>query len=369
MKILFLINQFAGGGRERRMVELVKGLDRVKDVKMHCVVFHSRVDYTDVLSTGMTIETVKEPSRLERFKIIKRIIKSYRPDIVHSWLDTPTELLCLGYLKDKYHYKYIAGFVADGNKEVLLSFRNVCMRYTFRKADAVVSNSEAGLIAKKAPFNKSIVIYNGFDFNRIPRNVDIYKKRKQLGVNTKLLAVMCARVNAAKDWQSYINLARLCKENSIDITFLAIGEGNMLSHYQTLTQHSQSNIIFLGHRSDVEEILAAADFSFLFTNSRKHAEGVSNSILESMAVGTPVVATNGGGTPEILDSGYNGFLVDEFDSLTAYKRLMQLINHDQLRRSFKENALDTVRSKFDLSKMTADYMALYNRLLSATSLS
>ena len=48
MKILFLINQFAGGGRERRMVELVKGLDKVEEIKMHCIVFHNRVDYTDV---------------------------------------------------------------------------------------------------------------------------------------------------------------------------------------------------------------------------------------------------------------------------------------------------------------------------------
>lgn len=367
MKILFLLNQFAGGGRERRMVELVKGLDKFKDVKKHCVVFHNRVDYTDVLSTDMTIETISEPSRMKRFKLIENIIQHYHPDIVHSWLDTPTEMLCLGYLKGKYHYKYIAGFVADGNREDLMSLRNICMRYTFKKADAVVSNSEAGLIAKKTPYSKSLVIYNGFDFNRMPQGVDIQEKRKMLGVNTKLLAVMCARVNAAKDWQSYIDLARLCQENSIDITFLAIGDGNMLSHYQTLTQHTQNNVHFIGHRSDVEEILSVSDFSFLFTNSRRHAEGVSNSILESMAVGTPVVATKGGGTTEIVDSGYNGFIVDEFDSRTAYKRLMQLINDDNLRHSFKKNALDTVRSKFDLSKMTANYLALYNRLLSPIS--
>lgn len=367
MKILFFINQFAGGGRERRMVELVKGLDKVKDVKMHCVVFHNRVDYTDVLSTGMTVESINEPSRLKRFKAIECIIKSYRPDIVHSWVDTPTEMICLGYLKGKYHYRYIAGFVADGNNENLMSLRNICMRYTFRKAEAIVSNSKAGLLAKKAPSGKSFVIYNGFDFNRIPQDVNIEDQRKKLGVDTQFLAVMCARVNKAKDWQSYIDLARLCQKNGVDITFLALGEGNMLSYYQNLTRYPQSNIHFIGRRNDVEEILAASDFSFLFTNSHLHAEGVSNSILESMAVGIPVVATKGGGTTEIVDSGYNGFLVDEFDSRTAYTRLVQLINDDKLRHMFTKNAIDTVKAKFDLSKMTADYFALYKRLLSPIS--
>lgn len=367
MKILFLINQFAGGGRERRMVELVKGLNKVKGVEMHCIVFHNKVDYTDVLSTKMTIEIIDEPSRLKRFRKIESIIKSYRPDIVHSWVDTPTEMICLGYLKDKYLYKYIAGFVADGNSEKLLSLRNICMGYTFRKADAIVSNSKAGLVAKKAPKRKSTVVYNGFDFNRIPKDIHIWEKRKALGVHTRFLAVMCARVNEAKDWESYIDLARVCHDNGIDITFLAVGEGKLLSHYQDQVRHAQSNIHFIGRRSDVEEILASADFSFLFTNSRLHAEGVSNSILESMAVGTPVVATKGGGTPEIVESGHNGFLVDEFDSQTAYSRLMQLINDDKLRQSFKKNALDTVMTKFDLSKMTADYLSLYNRLLSLNS--
>lgn len=367
MKILFLINQFAGGGRERRMVELVKGLDKVKGIEMHCVVFHNKVDYSDVLTTGMTVENLIEPSRYKRFKKIESIIKNFRPNIVHSWVDTPTELISLGYLKDKYHYRYIAGFVADGNRENIMSLRNICMRYTFKKADAVVSNSQSGLLAKKTPRDRSYVIYNGFDNNRIPQDIDIKEKRKELGINSQYLAVMCARVNEAKDWQTYVDLARISKENGLAVTFLAVGEGNMLSYYQNLTNYLQSNIHFIGRRNDVEEILAVSDISFLFTNSKMHAEGVSNSILESMAVGTPVVATKGGGTPEIIDSGHNGFLINEFDCQSAFMRLMQLLNDDKLRHSISKNALYTVRTKFDISKMTSEYLNLYKRLLSRIS--
>ena len=228
MKILFLINQFADGGRERRMVELVKGLDKIGDIQMHTIVFHKNVDYPDVLSTEMTYECIDDSDRKERCAKIEKVIASFAPDFVHSWVDTPTEMLLLAHLKNKYHYKYIAGFVADGNKDPMFSARHLMMMYTFWKSDAIVSNSIAGLIAKGAPKKKSNVIYNGFDFIRIPKYLDKDVKRKELGVKTRYLVVMCARINAAKDWESYIQLAAFAKEAELDVTFLAVGYGDKL---------------------------------------------------------------------------------------------------------------------------------------------
>lgn len=363
MKILFLINQFAGGGRERRMVELVKGLNSVVGIQMHTIVFHESIDYKDVLSTNMTYDCVKEKNRKARCLQIEKIIASYLPDIVHSWVDTHTEMLLLGHLKKKYGYKYIAGFVADGNKNKKLSFRHLTMLYTFRKADAVVSNSKAGLLAKGVSKEKGYVIYNGFDFNRIPIGIDKIAKFKELGVKTQYLVVMCARVNAAKDWDSYIRLASLAKEAEMDITFLAIGYGNMLENYQGITNSPDSNIRFIGRRTDIEEIFCVADLSILFTNSKKHAEGVSNSILESMASGTPVIGTYGGGTPEIIEDGRNGYIIKEFDSETAFARLRKIIKDKRLYDAISCGAVETVKEKFSIDRMVSSYIDLYFDLL------
>ena len=83
MKILFLINQFADGGRERRMVELVKGLDKIGDIQMHTIVFHKNVDYPDVLSTEMTYECIDDSDRKERCAKIEKVIASFAPGLTH----------------------------------------------------------------------------------------------------------------------------------------------------------------------------------------------------------------------------------------------------------------------------------------------
>lgn len=362
MKILFLINQFADGGRERRMVELVKGLDKIDGIHMHIIVFHNNVDYPDVLSTKMTYECIDSINRKERCRKIETTIASYVPDIVHSWVDTPTELGLLALLKSKYNYRYVAGFVADGNKDPWFSPRHMMMMYTFWKADAIVSNSKAGLVAKGAPKSKSCVIYNGFDFNRIPANIDRSLKRHELGIKTRYLVVMCARINAAKDWDSYIQMALYAKNAKLDATFLAIGYGDRLSYYQDLTKGQDSNIHFIGRRTDVEEILSVADYGVLFTNSKKHAEGVSNSILETMASGIPVIATEGGGTPEIVEDEYNGFLIKEFDSRKAFYCLCKAIEDEKLYKFLSVNALETIHSKFSIKKMVENYLELYKQL-------
>lgn len=363
MKILFLINQFADGGRERRMVELVKGLDKIGDIQMHTIVFHKNVDYPDVLSTEMTYECIDDSDRKERCAKIEKVIASFAPDFVHSWVDTPTEMLLLAHLKNKYHYKYIAGFVADGNKDPMFSARHLMMMYTFWKSDAIVSNSIAGLIAKGAPKKKSNVIYNGFDFIRIPKYLDKDVKRKELGVKTRYLVVMCARINAAKDWESYIQLAAFAKEAELDVTFLAVGYGDKLSYYQEITNQLESNIKFIGRRTDVEEILYVADFGVLFTNSRVHAEGVSNFILETMASGIPVIATDGGGTPEIVESGQNGYIIKESDSKATFDCLKRAIDDKNLYTKLSKNAIVTISNKFSIEKMVNEYIDLYYRLL------
>ena len=74
-----------------------------------------------------------------------------------------------------------------------------------------------------------------------------------------------------------------------------------------------NKIIFLGKRSNVESIINIFDVGILLTNSKVHGEGISNSIMEYMALGKPVIATRGGGTNEVVIEGENGYLIDPFN--------------------------------------------------------
>ena len=126
------------------------------------------------------------------------------------------------------------------------------------------------------------------------------------------------------------------------------------------------NILFLGRRNDVEEILMAIDISVLFDTS-KHAEGISNSLMEAMAAGLPVIATGTGGTPELVSHEETGFLVDEYDVEGAFMYLSRLYDDAKLRERIGNNARDYIRNYMSLDNMTKSYMELYQRLLNICS--
>ncbi|MBR5033779.1 MAG: glycosyltransferase family 4 protein [Bacteroidales bacterium] len=363
MKVLHVIQRFGGGGRERRMVQLVRELSKKADVEQAALIYPSEVQYQEINGSEIKIYTHSESSHLKRFLEIKDVVKKYKPDIVHSWSDTPLELITLPILSRTMGYRYIAGFVADGNKVSNLSFRGLATRFSFLKADAIVSNSQSGIKAKNAPQAKSHVIYNGFDFNRIKANVDKGAKKKELGITEKFVVSMVARVTEAKDWQSFIEVAKRAYEDNLDVCFLAIGEGNQLDLYRDIVkQTGLQNIRFVGRRSDVEEILQITDVSMLFT-SEVHLEGVSNSIMEAMATGIPVIATDGGGTPEIITDGQNGFIVPLHGVDKAYQLLKDLLLDNVKRSMIGSTAKLTVQQNFLLSHMGDEYMRLYRELL------
>ena len=85
--------------------------------------------------------------------------------------------------------------------------------------------------------------------------------------------------------------------------------------------------------------------------------------MESMALGTPVIATDDGGSPEIVNHGVNGFLVKENDVKLASKYLSSLLDDKSKIQLFSKNAEDTIRSGFLLRTMVSNYLSLYQNLM------
>lgn len=104
------------------------------------------------------------------------------------------------------------------------------------------------------------------------------------------------------------------------------------------------------------------NISVLCTNPIKHKEGLSNAILESLAFGVPVIATNDGGTPEILIPGVNGYLIPAFDSKKLSVRILMILNDNAKRELLSVNARNTVLRNFSLESMTNNYIKLYSNL-------
>ena len=98
------------------------------------------------------------------------------------------------------------------------------------------------------------------------------------------------------------------------------------------------------------------------TNTENHGEGISNSIIEYMASGKPVLATRGGGTDEVVKDNYNGYLIEPRDENQLKERISNLYNNRNLLRELGENAQKYVWENFDLEKKTTEYIDIYRNL-------
>jgi glycosyltransferase involved in cell wall biosynthesis len=259
------------------------------------------------------------------------------------------------------NFKYVCGTITTANTYKKTVSYYYVEKLAFIISDVIVTNSNAGLIAKRAPKDKSVVIYNGYDYQRQNNIKDIQTIRKELDINTPYIISMASRIAPQKDIDMLVNTARILLNERDDITFLMIGDGPQLEYYQEYIKKNKiSNLKFTGYRNDVESIINASTVCVLCS---KHAEGVSNSIMESLAAGKPVIATRSGGTSEIIYNGENGYIVEPSDFHMMASKIKDIIDNINLYNHLSKRAKEIINEKFLLSHMVEQYITMYNKLL------
>ena len=367
MKITIIIESFKRGGKERRCLQLIQGLNKKGYNDIQFILVNSDIEYPEIYDTSAKIEIIDRKGRglshIQTYKAIKKYICEFSPDVVQVWGGLSMMYASLIRLTKK--FVYICANVADCNRLSTFSFRNFVCRFSYCLADAVVGNSNAGLRAYRAPQKKAACIYNGFNESRfaLADGVDYEALKSELGVDTKYLVAMFARVDYYKDPDAFIALANKVLAERDDVTFLVVGKGLYYEKYKN-TKGPKNRLRFIGFRSDVEPLMAMTDVSVLFTNYKFGQEGVSNSIMEAMAFGAPAIATNGGGSPEIIEHGVNGYLVKENNIEESSRILCYLLDNPMALRRVSENAKATIQERFLLGTMVRNYLELYKRLLS-----
>jgi glycosyltransferase involved in cell wall biosynthesis len=355
MNIIFFLDGLSTGGRERRSVQLLKGLCEDENNNVHLVLTRNVIEYSEIYCTRTQIHYIdRKQSFIKTCCDIYRLIRCIKPDVVVSWI-----AICSVYLNVIwffFHFNYICAFVADCNRHKRTGYEYWVEKWATQLSKYVIGNSHAGIETYGIPYNKARVIYNGFDSDRLSKVSTGFKER--LGLKTRFIVSMVARFQPGKDYEMYLNAAKIVLTKRTDVTFLCVGDGDTLETYKLL--YDKPNILFLGRRSDIEEILNITDISILCTNPAIHNEGVSNSILESMAFGVPVIATRGGGTAEIVENDVNGFLIEPHDTQTLVKILMELFDNEGEKNKLGYGATQTVKDKFSLKVMTQSYLHLFS---------
>ncbi len=115
---------------------------------------------------------------------------------------------------------------------------------------------------------------------------------------------------------------------------------------------------FLGKRTGIESYVNAMDICVLST----FTEGFSNAIIEYMALGKPVIATSGGGTPELVIDGITGILVPPKNPAMMAEQMEKLIDDKNVRKAMGEAGRDLIKTRFSIDSMVVKYLNLYEEI-------
>lgn len=355
MKILFCIDCLSPGGKERRFVELLKGLKASSEIEFEIIVMNEDVHYKEILDLGSKLYFVirKQKKDLSIFRKIYKISKRFRPDIIHCF-DSMTAVYvipsCL-----LLNIKLINGLICDAPEKLEFKywFRS---KLTFPFSKVIIGNSIAGLKAYNAPIKKSLVVPNGYNFKRLDHIKEIDVIRQELGITTNFVIGMVASFSKYKDYKTYFNAAQNVLSGRNDVTFLAIGRDTDSSEARALIENRYfEKIKTIGKRSNIESYINTMDVCILAT----FTEGISNAIMEYMALSKPVIATNGGGTMEIIEDGKTGFLVNVSDEKELAEKINLLLNDPGLRYRMGNNGKKRILQKFSIEQMLKNYLSIY----------
>jgi sugar transferase (PEP-CTERM/EpsH1 system associated) len=173
------------------------------------------------------------------------------------------------------------------------------------------------------------------------------------------------RMQAVKDQVTlalaFAHACRIDPQAAVRMRLIIVGDGPQRAEVdQALRDVGVAHLAWLaGARDDVDRILRAMDCFVL----PSLAEGISNTVLEAMATGLPVIATRVGGNPELVDDGSTGALVPAGDAEALAQKLLALFRDPDEASRLGAAARRTVERRFSLERMVDDYAGLYDDLL------
>ncbi|MAY82666.1 MAG: glycosyl transferase [Flavobacteriales bacterium] len=208
--------------------------------------------------------------------------------------------------------------------------------------------------------DKLQTVYSGVDLNKF--SADSGKLRRELDIPKETFLIgNTSAIADHKDYFTFIDTAEKSLKEDPSLLFLIIGKGpmeNEIASYLRLKSLGDS-VRMIGFRNDIPEILAELDL-FMITSK---TEGLGTSIIDAFAAGVPVLATEAGGIPELVENEKTGLLCDVGDSNSLSESLARLKNDAQLRQKLIAEAAEKVK-KFSKAQTAQDTLAVYRELLS-----
>jgi L-malate glycosyltransferase len=229
-------------------------------------------------------------------------------------------------------------------------------KFAFGRAHAIVANSEStrDYLDRYVSSEKIRVIYNGVDLARFNGSGNSTNGHKSIAMVANLR-------HSVKNIPMLLRAAKRIVADIPNAKFVIAGEGELESQLKHTANviGVAGNVQFVGRCSDVPSLLATSSACVLTSS----AEGFSNSILEYMAAGKPVVATNVGGASEAIVDGETGYLVASDDDEAMAKKLIEILGDEKKAHDMGEKGKRRIVENFSAVAQLEKTLRLYNGLL------
>lgn len=362
LRVAYVIDRLSRAGTEMQLLALIRTLDR------------TQVEPSLVLLDGADVESqALEPGDCEVLRLGVRRLASVHAaraarTLQHYWRRNPPHIVQTYFLDSTYFAAPIAKWCGvptvlrvRNNLGYWLTRRHRWMnRIVCRWIDATLTNSEAGrqalLEQDRLPPERVHVVPNGVDMERFP--VSLWPDTSK-----PVVKVGCvANLRPVKNIDGLMRVAKRLRETFPRLRFDVAGDGPQRDELQSL--HAQlglgDSFRFRGSVSDVPAFLRSIDIAVL----PSHSEGLSNAMLEYMAAGRAIVATDVGANRQLIDSGRNGYLVPAGDDAALAAAITRLLNEPLRAAAFGSAARRHVQAHFSLQTLACRFQNLYQQLLS-----
>jgi len=369
LRILHIVNRLDKGGTELAILKLIAGLSDGQFEHRLASLRGTDPQLENIPLPGGSLLNLGETKSGFQFPLFRlaSLMRAYRPHIVHSRNWGAIEAIPAARLarvpvaihsEHGYELDMLAG---------LPQRRRIFRRAVYEMADAVfaVSNELRDYHARQAwvPLHRIQVIYNGVDTQRFcPRpELRASLRRKFCLPENRFLVGTVGRMVPIKDHPTLLTAVESLISSGIDAHAILVGSGPESNNNQLLVKNSPNlngRVTFVGDSNEVPALLNTMD-AFAVTSI---SEGMSNTLLEAMAVGLPVIATAVGGNTEVIEGLYYKWLFSPGDSEALASRLALLASSQDLREQYGAASRQRVVDHFSLGRMLDSYRALYFEL-------
>ncbi len=229
----------------------------------------------------------------------------------------------------------------------------------------IISEAAADRFVKEGIVPRELLtcVPNGVDTERFRQVAPGTREalRSSIGVHDRFVWLAVGRFEIAKDYPNMLHaFAQVCQRDSSAVLLL-VGHGSLQQETESLAQSLGlgDRIRFLGVRSDVPEVMAAAD-GYVMSSAW---EGMPIALLEAGAAGLPIVATRVGGNHEVVRDGESGFLVPPRDAEALGQAMLRLMEQTpERRRDMGERGREHVRVHYGLGRVVERWQDLYRQV-------